>query len=104
MELLQFLRRFLLQDLARIDVWIQQETLHAESRRGQQIQASRAAQRPWWVHHDDGRPIRLHVANCFFISRHDGGHACTRQQAIEALAAGAEPCPGCRPDSDLGTD
>ncbi|WP_443078508.1 DUF6233 domain-containing protein [Streptomyces sp. NBC_01497] len=65
--------------------------------------AQRAAERPWRIHHEDGRPIRLHTMGCFLISRHDDGHACTQQQALDALAHGAESCPGCRPDGELDT-
>lgn len=104
LELLRFLRRYLLNELARVDGWIQQETLRDEGRRGAHLRATRAAERPWWLHHEDGKPVRLHASGCFFISRHDTGGACTRREALEALAQGAEACSGCRPDTDLGVE
>jgi hypothetical protein len=40
------LRRLLLQELTRIDEWIRKVTLHDEDRRGEQVIARRAAERP----------------------------------------------------------
>jgi hypothetical protein len=104
LEMLRFLRRYVVQELARIDDWIQQEQLHADHERERRRIATRAAERPWWIQLEGNRPVRLHLGGCFFISRHDEGRACTRDQAVEALARGAEPCGGCRPDADLGVD
>ncbi|MCA1217217.1 hypothetical protein [Streptomyces sp. 8L] len=103
LELLQFLRRYLAAELARVDEWIRRETLREEDRRGQRMRAARAAERPWWIHHEDGRPIRPHHAGRFITSRHDDGQPCTRPQALTALAQGAEPCSGCQPETELNT-
>lgn len=53
----------------------------------------------------DPRPIRgqrepplLHTGDC----RMGSGRPITRPQALEALTADAEPCPYCRPDTELG--
>jgi hypothetical protein len=102
LERLQFLRRALLQQLARVDRWIQRETLREENQRAEGKRAARAAERPWCIQHENGRPVRLHTVGCFFISRHDEGRACTRDEAIQALVQGAEACSGCQPDRELG--
>ncbi|MFD9871736.1 DUF6233 domain-containing protein [Streptomyces niveus] len=76
----------------------------------QAAEAIRANTRPVTTPHvdyrlGDPRPIRgqreaphLHTGDC----RMGGGRPITRDQALQALTADAEPCPYCRPDTELG--
>ncbi|MFF2184561.1 DUF6233 domain-containing protein [Streptomyces sp. NPDC058155] len=43
-------------------------------------------------------PPLLHAGDC----RMGGGRPITREQALQALTGDAEPCPYCRPDTELG--
>ncbi|MER6188258.1 DUF6233 domain-containing protein [Streptomyces sp. NPDC001652] len=45
-------------------------------------------------------PVYVHVGGCHVAGRRSKGVA--REQAVRALAEGVDPCPRCRPDTDLG--
>lgn len=77
----------------------------AEAEADEQRQQKEAAHtRPvvgWRIerrHMTDNRDGYLHVGDCHM----GGGRACTREQALEALAAGVVACEFCRPDTELG--
>ncbi|MFD7117922.1 DUF6233 domain-containing protein [Streptomyces sp. NPDC059922] len=102
MEALYFLKRVQLEQLERTERWIA-----AEEGRLAEIAARRPrAEPPAWVA-ERGISARREP-----VAVHAGGGssmACgmlqplTRQQAVEALTAhGIQPCPMCRPDTDLG--
>ncbi|MEV5592254.1 DUF6233 domain-containing protein [Streptomyces sp. NPDC052496] len=45
-----------------------------------------------------GDPLYVHDGAC----RAGKGKAITREEAMQALVQGVEPCPYCRPDTELG--
>jgi hypothetical protein len=97
---LHFLRRYLLQELARVDGWIAAE----------EEQATAAARRtppppPDWVIStmSSGRgplPQGIHTGTCHMAPGHR--RPITREQALTALTNGIAACEFCRPDTELG--
>ncbi|MEU5894313.1 DUF6233 domain-containing protein [Streptomyces sp. NPDC047461] len=45
-------------------------------------------------------PVYVHVGGCHMAGKRSKGVA--REQAQWALADGVDPCPRCRPDTDIG--
>lgn len=95
---LHFLRRYLLQELAKVDGWIQAEE-HREA-------AARRTPLPvpdWVLGHlrlgKTSRPDGVHLGDCGMAY---APKALTRVQALAALAEGIKACPYCRPDRELG--
>lgn len=89
-----------------LSIWmghIRQAIVEAEATEQRQ-QKEAAHTRPvvgWRIerrHMNDNRDGFLHVGDCHMGS----GRACTREQALEALAAGVVACEFCRPDTELG--
>lgn len=46
------------------------------------------------------RPVYVHVGGCHMTGKRS--HGATASQARQALAAGVDACPHCRPDTALG--
>lgn len=101
LALLRFLERVQLRDLERTRRWIAQEEQRAEvARRRADREGPPAAE--WLVEHGLGgrSPVYVHVGGCWSGGRRSRGVA--REQALRALAEGVQPCPQCRPDTELG--
>lgn len=100
LDQLHFLRRYLLQELARVDAWIAAEEERAAAARRTPPPA------PDWViayQRSGTGPVAegVHVGGCGMAAGRT--EAVSREQAIRALTVDAVPaCPYCRPDSDLG--
>ncbi|MEV0090423.1 DUF6233 domain-containing protein [Streptomyces sp. NPDC050738] len=106
---LRFLARVQERDLARTQRWI----LDAERRAGEeQIRHERAKLPPpeWILQRSAGRgsptlhtTIGAHADACWGANPHHArAGTLSRQQALNALTEGAEACPQCRPDVELG--
>ncbi|MDQ0605502.1 hypothetical protein QF037_009935 [Streptomyces canus] len=99
--LLRFLERVQERDLARTRRWIvDEERREAERRRG--IEA-RPPVPDWLIEQSIGHqapPVYVHVGGCHMAGKRSKGAA--REQAVRALTEGVDPCPHCRPDTDLG--
>lgn len=100
LDQLHFLRRYLLQELARVDGWIKQEEERAAA-----IARRTPLPVPDWVLSypragSTTRPDAVHVGDCGMAGKRT--KPISRDQALRALSEGVEPCPFCRPDSELG--
>ncbi|RCH70416.1 hypothetical protein DT019_02720 [Streptomyces sp. SDr-06] len=96
---LQFLRRYLLGELERVERWIATEE--------QREAAARPTPPPvpdWVLSYPragaTSRPDAVHVGDCGMAGKRT--KPITRDQALRALAEGVEACQFCRPDSELG--
>ena len=101
LTLLRFLERVQLRDLERTRGWMgQEEQGAAAAGRGQEHDGPREAE--WLIEHGlTGRsPAYVHVGGCWSGGRRSRG--VPRDEALRALAQGVEPCPQCRPDTELG--
>ncbi|MEU3556072.1 DUF6233 domain-containing protein [Streptomyces fragilis] len=101
LALLRFLERVQLRDLERTRRWIvQEEQRMAVVRRRADRDGQPEAQ--WLVEHGLGgsSPVYVHVGGCWSGGRRS--RAVAREQALRALAEGVQPCPQCRPDTELG--
>ncbi|MGW0537580.1 DUF6233 domain-containing protein [Streptomyces sp. NPDC003032] len=103
LDLLRFLRRVQMRDLARTDEWIAQEEQHeAERLRGEQ---ARPPAPDWLIEKGlNGRAaVYAHRGDCHMAGKRSKG--ATREQVWRELAAGrVEACPHCRPDTELGVE
>ena len=45
-------------------------------------------------------PVYVHAGGCPMAGKRSKG--VTREEAVRALSEGVDPCPHCRPDTDLG--
>ncbi|WP_327721783.1 DUF6233 domain-containing protein [Streptomyces sp. NBC_00490] len=99
--LLRFLERVQERDLARTRRWIvDEERREAERRRS--IEA-RPPVPDWPIEQSIGHhapPVYVHVGGCHMAGKRSKG--VPPEQAVRALADGVDPCPHCRPDTDLG--
>ncbi|WP_327686391.1 DUF6233 domain-containing protein [Streptomyces sp. NBC_00467] len=98
LELLYFLRRVQVQQLATTDRWIKE----AETR-----QAALAARRPppppdWVLEHSgkDKTPMYVHAGPC--NTRLRTRQVITAQEARRLITDGVRACVLCRPDTELG--
>ncbi|MEU6048926.1 DUF6233 domain-containing protein [Streptomyces xanthochromogenes] len=101
LDQLHFLRRFLLQELARVDGWIKKE----EERQAAEVRRTPPPTPDWVIAYQrrGAGPVAdgVHVGDCHMATGRT--QAATREQAVRALTVGAVPaCPYCRPDSELG--
>jgi hypothetical protein len=101
LDQLHFLRRYLLQELARVDDWIARE----EERTAAMARRTPPPPPDWVIAYQRSGtgPVAegVHVGDCRMAAGRT--QAATREQAIRALTVDAvPPCPYCRPDSDLG--
>lgn len=96
---LQFLRRYLLGELERVERWITAE----ERREAAQARRTPPPTPDWVVEMSlTGTPQRVHVGGCRMGGTQARTKPLARDQALRALAEGVEACGICRPDSDLG--
>jgi hypothetical protein len=99
--MLLFLERVQERDLARTRQWIVEER-----RREAEVQRGLAARPPapdWLIEHGLNRsapPVYVHVGGCHMAGKRSKG--VVRDAALRALADGIDPCPHCRPDTQLG--
>ncbi|WP_030902077.1 DUF6233 domain-containing protein [Streptomyces sp. NRRL F-5126] len=107
LALLRFLRRYVEQELGRIDTWIAHEERAAdeERREHRKRQQARPPAGDWIISDAKGpRPgttVWLHTGGCWDLR--PGMRPLTRAQALDALGRdGVHACPSCRPDRDLG--
>ncbi|MET8575615.1 DUF6233 domain-containing protein [Streptomyces sp. NPDC005012] len=100
LALLRFLERVQQRDLERTRRWIAQEEQRAEAVRDRRADGSPEPE--WLIEHGlTGRsPVYVHVGGCWSGGRRS--RAVARDQARRALADGIQPCPQCRPDTELG--
>ncbi|MGW6275662.1 DUF6233 domain-containing protein [Streptomyces sp. NPDC055060] len=99
LDVLRFLERVQLQDLARTRGWIAAEgRREAERIRGQQ---ARPPAPDWLIEQGlDGRaPVYLHAGGCHMAGKRSRG--VTQDQACQALYAQVDAGPHCRPDTEL---
>lgn len=75
------------------------EQREAETRRGKQ---NRPPAPDWLIEQslNGGRPVYVHRGDCHMAGKRSRGTS--REQAVQALAAGVDACTHCRPDTDLG--
>ncbi|WP_164540422.1 DUF6233 domain-containing protein [Streptomyces abyssomicinicus] len=101
LALLRFLERVQERDLERTRRWIAQEERREAVTRERPAQGGRPAAQ-WLIEHGlSGRsPVYVHVGGCWSGGRRS--HGVARDQALRALAEGVQPCPQCRPDTELG--
>ncbi|WP_369214691.1 DUF6233 domain-containing protein [Streptomyces flavofungini] len=100
LEKLRIVEGFLRHQLDQVDRWIiQEEQRQAEQQRGEQ---ARPPAPDWMIEQGlDGRAaVYVHVGDCHMAGKRSRG--VTREQARQALAAGVDACPHCRPDTALG--
>ncbi|MFD4633083.1 DUF6233 domain-containing protein [Streptomyces sp. NPDC058284] len=100
LDLLRFLERVQLGDLARTRKWIaDEERREAERRRGEQ---ARPPVPDWLIEQGLGgrTPVYVHLGGCHMAGSRVRGVA--REAALRALAENVDPCPHCRPDTELG--
>lgn len=97
---LHFLKRYLLQELAKVDGWIAAE----EQREAREAAKRQPPPPPDWVVEMSltGSPQTVHVGGCRMGGTQNRTKPLTRDQALRALTEGIEPCQFCRPDADLG--
>ncbi|KUM70713.1 hypothetical protein J7F01_39995 [Streptomyces sp. ISL-22] len=103
-ELLRFARRVVVQQakaaLSQLDRWIaDEERREAERQRGVE---ARPPEPHWLIEQNlSGRtPVYVHVGGCHMTGKRSKG--ATREQALRALTDRVDPCPHCRPDTELG--
>lgn len=100
LDLLRFLERVQVRDLARTRGWIvNEERREAERLRGEQ---ARPPAPDWLIEQGlDGRaPVYVHVGGCHMAGKRSRG--VTHDQARRALHESVDACPHCRPDTELG--
>ncbi|WP_338704291.1 DUF6233 domain-containing protein (plasmid) [Streptomyces sp. Q6] len=100
LDLLRFLERVQEGDLARTRRWIAaEEQRQAERARGA---AARPPEPDWLIEQGltGRRAVYVHVGGCHMAGKRSA--AASRGQARQALAAGVDACPHCRPDTALG--
>ncbi|MET7357939.1 DUF6233 domain-containing protein [Streptomyces sp. NPDC005562] len=100
LDLLRFLERVQLGDLERTRGWIAaEERREAERLRGAQ---ARPPVPDWVIEQGLGgrAPVYVHVGGCHMAGKRWRG--VPRDQARRALAENVDPCPHCRPDTELG--
>jgi hypothetical protein len=75
------------------------ERREAERQRGQQ---ARPPAPDWMIEQglNGGVPVYVHRGDCHMAGKRSRG--VTRDQALQALAAGVDACTHCRPDTELG--
>jgi hypothetical protein len=84
---------------------VRQQITDAE-RREQERQRGIDARPPapdWLLEHGltrDAPPVYVHVGGCHMAGKRSKG--VPRDQALRALTEGIDPCPHCRPDTELG--
>ncbi|UXX93964.1 DUF6233 domain-containing protein [Streptomyces sp. AD2-2] len=88
--------------LAQIDGWIADE-MRREAER-ERAAAARPPVSDWLLERSlDGRtPMYVHTNECWSGLKSRKPQGLTREQARQALAQSVDPCPACRPDTDLG--
>lgn len=101
LDQLHFLRRYLLQELARLDRWIAAE----EEREAANGRRTPPPPPDWVVAYQRSArgPVAdgIHRGDCHMATGRT--EPLTREQAIRALTTEIIPaCPYCRPDTDLG--
>jgi hypothetical protein len=101
LALLRFLERVQQRDLERTRRWIEQEERRATADAGRRAHDS-PPEAQWLIEHGLGSrsPVYVHVGGCWSGGRRSRGVA--REGALRALADGVQPCPQCRPDTELG--
>ncbi|MGW2935056.1 DUF6233 domain-containing protein [Streptomyces sp. NPDC001156] len=105
LDLLHFARRVVVQQataaLVQIDGWIAAEEQREAAR--QRAEEMRPPSPDWIIEQGLNRespPVYVHIGGCWSIGKRHRG--INREQARRALAEGVDPCPHCRPDSELG--
>jgi hypothetical protein len=106
LELLRFARRVVAQQaaasLAQLDGWIAEEERRQVAR--ERAEAARGPAGEWLVEQSlngaQGGPVFVHVGGCWDAGKRS--RAVSRDQARRALSEGVDPCPQCRPDTELG--
>ncbi|MFF3158486.1 DUF6233 domain-containing protein [Streptomyces sp. NPDC057910] len=99
LDQLHFLRRYLLQQVAKVDDWIRQE----EERKAAEARRTPPPLPDWVVEMSlTGTPQRLHVGGCGLGGTQARTKPLTRDEALRALGEGVEACGICRPDVALG--
>jgi hypothetical protein len=100
LDQLHFLRRYLLQELAKVDDWIAAE----EQREAREAAKRQPPPPPDWVIEMSltGAPQTVHVGGCRMGGTAGRTKPLARDQALRALAESVEACQICRPDVDLG--
>lgn len=101
LDLLRFLERVQKRDLARTRRWIAEEEARAVQQERRQETEERVA--PDWILQTmiNSGASMLHLGTCWATgSKRTRG--ITRDEALDALAHGAEACSVCRPDTALG--
>ena len=100
LDQLHFLRRYLVQELARVDSWIARE----EERAAAMARRTPPPQPEWVICTlSSGRgaiPQGVHTGTCGMAP--GNRQPITREQALAALTEGVPACEFCRPDTDLG--
>ncbi|MEV8523108.1 DUF6233 domain-containing protein [Streptomyces sp. NPDC052000] len=101
LDQLHFLRRYLLQELAKVDGWIAAE----EAREAKEAARREPPPPPDWVIStmSSGRgplPQGIHTGACHMAP--GNRRPITREQALTALSEGVPACEFCRPDTELG--
>jgi hypothetical protein len=84
---------------------VRQQIADAERRETERQRGARA--RPpapdWLLEHgltQQAPPVYVHAGGCHMAGKRSRGVA--RDQALRALSDGIDPCPHCRPDTELG--
>ncbi|WP_069883575.1 DUF6233 domain-containing protein [Streptomyces luteocolor] len=100
LDVLRFLERVQLRDLARTRQWIAAE----EQREAERIRGERnRPPAPDWLIEQGlaGRdPVYVHAGGCHMAGKRSRG--VTQDQACLALHEGVNACPHCHPDTPLG--
>ncbi|MFJ2399873.1 DUF6233 domain-containing protein [Streptomyces xanthochromogenes] len=99
LDQLHFLRRYLLQEVARVDAWIKQE----EERKAVEARRTPPPVPDWTVEMSlTGTPVTVHVGGCRMGGTAGRTKPVTRDQALRALSEGVEACQFCRLAAALG--
>ncbi|MFE4857408.1 DUF6233 domain-containing protein [Streptomyces sp. NPDC056670] len=99
LDQLHFLRRYLLQELARVDGWIARE----EEREAAQARRTPPPVPDWAIEMSlTGTPVTVHVGGCGLGGTQARTKPISRDEALRALSEGVEACGICRPDAALG--
>lgn len=99
LAMLRFLEQVQERDLARTRHWIEDEVRRqAERQRGER---ARPPVPDWLLEQGlSGRmPVYVHVGGCHMAGKRS--HGIKQDQALTFLADGVDPCPHCRPDTEL---
>ncbi|MCT9092823.1 DUF6233 domain-containing protein [Streptomyces sp. ASQP_92] len=100
LDQLHFLRRYLLQELARVDSWIARE----EERAADTARRTPPPPPDWMISTmSSGHgaiPQGIHTGTCGMAP--GNRRPITREQALAALGQGVPACEFCRPDTGLG--